>query len=788
MTILTMTATFGGLRGETLTLRPGLNLIELENEGGKSTWCAFLRAMLYGLESRKGGQASERNRFTPWSGAPMAGTMDILWQGKAVTLRRFPKGANPFGGFEAVYTGTREPVPGLTAENVGETLLGVSKEVFERTVFIPQGGMTVDKSGDLEKRIAALATSGEEDVSFSQTERKLKDWKNARQANRSTGAIPRIQAELTQARLQQERVLRARDKAREAQETLSALEAERKLVEQDLALHTAVQAQVYRERYVAARDGLAQAQAAHDALRAEVARFGTIPPEEPLREAQGELAYLNTLDSRRKALRERLEQEQEAAAEVKAQLDATPYAGLTGDEAVEQARTLEDQLTAPKGWKPIHFAPFLAGIGVWIVFLILGFVQVLSTDNASLFGIIAILIGFIASSRLLHLYRRQLTGEQEETLARYQVDAPDKLLPAAQRYALDYDVWQAAVTQAQATQQSLDELEAEAKTLLDKISQFVAPFGPDANSPAALAAAVSRALTLEDKLRRSQSELDAAQKVWEANSQQGEPGDALPADALPQHSLEEDQSKLRRLDSNLTLQRDYLAQAQGEEQGLGDYAALSQRVEELSGQLEGLEEERAALELALDGLTAANAQLQTRFSPAVNLAAGEYLAALTGGKYQALAFDRDFQAQAQADENLRAAWFLSQGTADQVYLALRLAISRLTLPQDDPSPLVLDDALVTFDDRRLKNALNLLQQLAQERQILLFTCQSREKNALHSYPNAKRPRSHRFGDALRCMEVFMPSPVFSANQTFAPSPAFLTNATFCAKFSFFPLN
>jgi uncharacterized protein YhaN len=55
---------------------------------------------------------------------------------------------------------------------------------------------------------------------------------------------------------------------------------------------------------------------------------------------------------------------------------------------------------------------------------------------------------------------------------------------------------------------------------------------------------------------------------------------------------------------------------------------------------------------------------------------------------------------------------------------LRLAVAEELTPD---APLVLDDALVRFDDRRLKNILALLQQMAQQRQILLFTCQGREK-------------------------------------------------------------
>jgi len=43
---------------------------------------------------------------------------------------------------------------------------------------------------------------------------------------------------------------------------------------------------------------------------------------------------------------------------------------------------------------------------------------------------------------------------------------------------------------------------------------------------------------------------------------------------------------------------------------------------------------------------------------------------------------------------------------------------------------VLDDALAAFDDDRLALALGLLRELGQEQQVLLFTCQRREQDAL----------------------------------------------------------
>ena len=72
--------------------------------------------------------------------------------------------------------------------------------------------------------------------------------------------------------------------------------------------------------------------------------------------------------------------------------------------------------------------------------------------------------------------------------------------------------------------------------------------------------------------------------------------------------------------------------------------------------------------------------------------------------------------------------FRSRGTTDQLYLAVRLAVCELCL--EDKPPILLDDALTAFDDARMKLALEVLQELAEKRQILLFTCQKREGEAL----------------------------------------------------------
>ena len=93
-----------------------------------------------------------------------------------------------------------------------------------------------------------------------------------------------------------------------------------------------------------------------------------------------------------------------------------------------------------------------------------------------------------------------------------------------------------------------------------------------------------------------------------------------------------------------------------------------------------------------------------------------------------MVLDRLFRLSAEpaGDPLYRDAALLSAGTADQLYLATRLAICDLVLPADRAVPIVLDDALANFDDERCAAALRWLRQEAERRQILLFTCHSRE--------------------------------------------------------------
>ena len=172
---------------------------------------------------------------------------------------------------------------------------------------------------------------------------------------------------------------------------------------------------------------------------------------------------------------------------------------------------------------------------------------------------------------------------------------------------------------------------------------------------------------------------------------------------------------------------------------LGDPLVLATEEENLGEESRRLQQEYDALDLALDALREANNRLQTLFSPLISRRAAALMAQMTDGSYAGVYFDREmhFSALRSGDLDARALEYLSEGTRSQLYLAVRLAICELVLPPEEPCPLILDDVLAAFDDKRAKDTLRLLKELSKERQILLLTCQSREKR-LQSTPSLGR--------------------------------------------------
>jgi len=106
--------------------------------------------------------------------------------------------------------------------------------------------------------------------------------------------------------------------------------------------------------------------------------------------------------------------------------------------------------------------------------------------------------------------------------------------------------------------------------------------------------------------------------------------------------------------------------------------------------------------------------------------ASRYFEELTLGSFAALRTDIDDKGQAiLIGVRPGGAWVkvegMSNGTRDQLYLALRLATMEWRLQSGEPMPFIVDDILINFDDDRSRATLKAMAELAEKTQVILFT-------------------------------------------------------------------
>ena len=634
MIIRHMQGTFGTLDGEQLRLDTGLNIIYAPNESGKSTWCAFLRAMLYGIDTSQRARAGfvpDKQKYAPWSGKPMAGELELEQDGKRITIRRWTEAKSaPMRAFSAVYTGTDIPVPGLTATDAGEQLTGVSAEVFQRSAFIGQGGLVVTGTPELERRISAIVTSGEEASSYTEADAQLRAWLRRRRSGQH-GALPELEQRIADTETQLHRL------ERNAQEQ-AACAAELRETEAEL--------QTVTDQMNAARQ----------------------------RQRRAALSSMGEEKSNLRTLEQALEQARRDAAAKRTALEQTHFGVQTPDEAGEtaerdaqRAQALSD--TAAHGGKPYFW---IAELVLAALCAVLGYLVAQPLYYAAIALAAAALVLLIVAAN-----GRQRAQQASAALG--------KLLRSYGAQDADGIYYQAEVHRA-------------------AYRACAAAMETERRAAAALEDAREHQCETHERLLQS---LDFESGTGEAA-------------ALYQRrsALESVRTRLRTQQAQLT----------GAALAVGDPMALKCEHAQLLEQRDALERQYAALALAIETLGRADAELQSRFSPQLAQKAADYMDYLTSGRYDELVLARDLSAKARSadDPTPRDTAYLSAGTADLLYLSVRLALCELTCPTDDPCPLVLDDTLVNFDDARARRAMALFREIAQHRQVILFTCHERD--------------------------------------------------------------
>lgn len=633
MMIKRLDATFGKLEGESLELHDGLNVISAPNESGKSTWCAFVRAMLYGVDSserQKAGFLPDKMCFAPWSGSAMQGSMQLESGGRDITITRTTKTASaPMREFSAVYTGTSVSVEGLNGNNAGEMLTGVSRDVFRRSAFVEQGKVAVTHSAELEKRISAIVSSGDEDCSFTEADGRLRQWQRKRRFNRH-GRLPELEDELSH----KKQLLAELSDAAQQRENMSA-ELERAKQECER-----IEAEVIESRKVVRKEALSSLQGVRNEVNAATERHDKAAE----RRDSCRAALCACAIGERKP--------EEAKAEVKTDL--------------ENSMKLKER--SERKSSPVLAIILMILCGALVA---AGFLLPDLMIHAFIAAAVALAAGialFIRASRR-KTENYEAAKQRRKILAKYKAESEADIAASIDEYLELYKNYAEA--------QRAEKESAEALAVVRRRQEQ----------------AESKTLTQLDFTGGDNQAAQLSRRLTEARA------------------------KCSRISAQM-------AEHSGRLAAMGDPLVLGSEISRMEAEYAEISAEYDAIALAIDTMRKADEDIQSRFSPALGKLAAEYMQFVTDGKYDGVMLDRDFSATVhEAGGNVpRNAEYLSAGTLDLMYLAVRLAVCSLALPESANCPLIIDDALVNFDADRRRQAMALLEKIAQERQVILFAC------------------------------------------------------------------
>lgn len=163
-------------------------------------------------------------------------------------------------------------------------------------------------------------------------------------------------------------------------------------------------------------------------------------------------------------------------------------------------------------------------------------------------------------------------------------------------------------------------------------------------------------------------------------------------------------------------------------QNIRSMTEIMAQIKELTHQRDILLLEYGALNLAADVIEETAKEMHNQNSPILNKKVSEIIYGITD-KYSDIKLTNELEISVESPETgfLVSVGELSEGTLEQFYFSLRIALADLFAPE---APLILDENFAMYDAQRLENIIRILYNISKKRQVLLFSCSNREKEIM----------------------------------------------------------
>ena len=769
---------FGRLRDFVLKPGDGVNIVYGKNESGKSTIMAFIKAMFYGLES-----GEKRMQYEPWSGGQPAGSIEFEHDGVTYFLNRTfgeSKGYDKISLFDKT---NGENVPLSPGQEPGALVFGINIKTFVSSVFIGQSCIAVEGDNrEIIDRLVNLTSAGDEHVSKREIDKRLKNAAAVLDSKKSDAILPELRKqkrELMDARAEMTKVLEESDKLRDKiavdlrekktmreekaflEEMYDRLEKREELAEIDAVLRKRDEVNELEEKFKKL-DQLFSGELA-DGMSEFMSSSSKLLDEEKIRETALQEKVDELEDLRKQSVtidRPKLNMTKT----VKKYANEIKIAFEQYDSLEKERKELELAMeNEPEPVQEPDDVRMIGGICVAVMIAAL-FLGIFAHWIFYLIGLIAV----ISVGVYMFIYKKSIDEEDkisDAELGLAGVSEQMNLLNEENRHILDefgvstmeeFDKLYKAIEQNQKRyiegrdkklriEAQIAELKEQLEEVRKKLQDNLAAYHETESSKEATDI-ISRLSSMKREHEKLSVKLESARDTYHFMLR-GRSIDSLTLYSeqvrsnveleVPDSFTKENvrsrlaaaNAKLEEIDARISGEETELLlkpyNTQSVQKVTDEIKALNRRIEHYEFELSAIEEAQKTLDEAFH-------EMKIDFGPMINYRATRVLNGMTGSRSSSvLVSDKLIPAFAeQGDSQPRSSEAMGGGTYDQIYLALRIALSGVVT--DDKMPVMLDDSFVRFDDDRMTAALQFMKddnELGEIGQIIIFTCHKRMVSA-----------------------------------------------------------
>ena len=757
---------FGGLEDKRIDFSDGFNVFYGENEKGKTTVMNFIKMMFYGTV-RGSSQISKdiRKKYTPWSGKQMAGSVDFVINGKNYRLERIFKTSNSTDKVTLIDLdlGVSKPDDG----SVGESLFGISAAAFERSVYIGQTGAAENlqaANGEINAKLSNMVSTGDESVSYETVKSRLEGAKNALKSRSGRiGEYDKNIKRIGELKEQYERAAalyaeydsfksKAAERYAEIAEELKKADEMKQRLDKQQDIRNAAKLREYLEKK-AELDELNRELVLSDGQCADenfvkkvnfcIGKFENVNSRlsEKSREIKrlkdiietAENADNGNIPEKVKSLSEEtglLKSERERIDEALAKSERE--IALKESEA-QKAESIRKAVNAPLIAAAVVFAAAAAVFGV------------ISVVPAAVILAAAAVI-FAAAGFLLRPEDKEKIGKFKSELESLKNDnielksrkeaAEREFSEKTQKLADLKAAAEAGKSHAQQQALNLEALEreeSELKALTDsELSTLKSVFGRYANADSVeeIKASLEKISEKANEQKQIKQQLNYIAKdigniSYEAARQKLSGISAADTYDIDFEALKAEYAELcDKIAADKEGLNSAVIKARAQLENTENPDTVSDKIKELQAKAEEQDKFCLTAEKALEVLLESFTELRRDYGSELEKKAGAVFGGLTGGKYTSMRISNSFDITVEKKDEFgeKDIAYLSSGTADQAYLSLRLALSELMFEGAERLPVIMDDVLIQYDDRRMETAVRYLSEYSAAEQTVMFTC------------------------------------------------------------------